>query len=276
MVPRLLLGPHRLLLGPLTAAAAPLPRRRALAGRRPMSSSTAASAAPAPAHRPRRPLRGVVFDMDGTLTVPVIDFPAMYREVLGGDAAYAAARAAGGGSVDILHSIEAWAPDKQRQAYEVIARFEREGLGRLQIMPGASELCGFLDAKQIRRGLITRNVKDAVDLFHQRFGITFTPALSREFRPYKPDPAPLLHICSTWNIPAHEVIMVGDSPKDDIVCGKRAGAFTCLLDETGRYGRHDSLPEEVKPDFKVSSLTEVFTVLEKHFDLASVSAESRI
>jgi hypothetical protein len=78
----------------------------------------------------------VVFDMDGTLTVPAIDFPAMYREVLGGDAAYAAARAAGGGAVDILHCIEGWPPGKQRHAYEVIARFEKEGLDRLQIMPG--------------------------------------------------------------------------------------------------------------------------------------------
>jgi hypothetical protein len=135
MLPRLLNGPHRLLLGgPHASGAAPLHRRRVLAGRRAMS----ASASPAPAPGPKRPLRGVVFDMDGTLTVPVIDFPAMYREVLGGDAAYAAARGSGGGSVDILHCIEDWAPDKQRHAYEVIARFEREGLDRLQIMPGRS------------------------------------------------------------------------------------------------------------------------------------------
>nr|CAB3448325.1 unnamed protein product [Digitaria exilis] len=200
----LLLGPQRLLLGPLARG-----RRAAVAGVRAAMSS----AAP----RSRRPLRGVVFDMDGTLTVPVIDFPAMYREVLGGDEAYAAARAAGGGAVDILHCIEGWAPDKQRHAYEVIARFEKEGLDRLQIMPADQ--------------------------------MTFAPALSREFRPYKPDPAPLLHICSTWNIPPHEVIMVG------------------------RYGPHDSLPEEVKPDFMVSSLTEVFTVLEENFDLAPVPAE---
>jgi hypothetical protein len=78
----------------------------------------------------------VVFDMDGTLTVPVIDFPAMYREVLGGEAAYAAAREAGGGAVDILHCIESWGPDQQQRAYEAIARFERDGLDRLQIMPG--------------------------------------------------------------------------------------------------------------------------------------------
>jgi hypothetical protein len=100
-----------------------------------MSSSSSAAAAPrAPARRAT--LRGVVFDMDGTLTVPVIDFPAMYREVLGGEAAYAAARAAGGGAVDILHCIESWGPDEQRRAYEAIARFERDGLDRLQIMPG--------------------------------------------------------------------------------------------------------------------------------------------
>jgi hypothetical protein len=57
-----------------------------------------------------------------------------------------------------------------------------------------------------------------------------------------------------------------------IVCGKRAGAFTCLLDETGRYGPQDSLPEDVKPDFMVSSLPEVLSVLEKHFDLAPALA----
>lgn len=46
--------------------------------------------------------------------------------------------------------------------------------------------------------------------------IVFSPALSREFRPCKPDPAPLLHICSSWSIQPHEVMMVGDSLKDDV------------------------------------------------------------
>jgi len=46
--------------------------------------------------------------------------------------------------------------------------------------------------------------------------ITFSPALSREFRPYKPDPGPLLHICSLWEVQPNEVIMIGDSLKDDV------------------------------------------------------------
>ncbi|XP_008789474.1 haloacid dehalogenase-like hydrolase domain-containing protein At2g33255 isoform X2 [Phoenix dactylifera] len=218
----------------------------------------------------RATLRGVVFDMDGTLTVPVIDFAAMYRAVLGDEGLAAARAASPSGNVDILHHIETWDPLEQQKAYEIIAQFERQGLDRLQIMPGATELCEYLDSKKIR-GLITRNIKAAVDLFHQRFGMKFIPALSREFLPYKPDPAPLLHICSTWGIRPSEVMMIGDSARDDVVCGNRAGAFTCLLDETGRYCSPESLSDDQKPDFKVSSLIEVHSLLETHFDLVPQS-----
>ncbi|KAF5736692.1 haloacid dehalogenase-like hydrolase domain-containing protein [Tripterygium wilfordii] len=215
---------------------------------------------------PKTRLRGVVFDMDGTLTVPVIDFGAMYNAVLG-EKEYRRVKAESPSGIDILHHIENWSPDKQQKAYEIILDYERQGLERLQIMPGAAELCGLLDSKKIRRGLITRNVKEAVDLFHVRFGMSFFPALSREFRPYKPDPAPLLHICSTWNVQPSEVMMVGDSLKDDVACGKQAGAFTCLLDEKGRYGSSDFAKSDLQPDFKVASLSEVYSLLEEKFDL---------
>ncbi|XAR48905.1 N-acylneuraminate-9-phosphatase [Bertholletia excelsa] len=233
-----------------------------------MSSLPSASACTAAAEggRYKARLRGVVFDMDGTLTVPVIDFPAMYRSVLG-EEEYLAVKSKNPSGIDILNHIECWSPEKRRRAYEIIADFERQGLDRLQIMPGASELCDFLDRRKIRRGLITRNVKAAVDLFHCRFGITFAPALSREFRPYKPDPAPLLHICSTWEVQSNEVMMIGDSLKDDVACGKRAGAFTCLLDETGRYDSPEYAKVEFKPDYKVSSLAEILSILEENFDL---------
>ena len=46
-------------------------------------------------------LRDVVFDSDGTLTLPVIDFQAMYREVFRPEA-YVVAKQGGGGSIDIL------------------------------------------------------------------------------------------------------------------------------------------------------------------------------
>ncbi|MFQ6662968.1 hypothetical protein Gotur_030645 [Gossypium turneri] len=219
-------------------------------------------------------LRGVVFDMDGTLTVPVIDFAAMYKAVLG-DVEYKRIKAENPSGIDILHHIESWSPEKQQEAYKIIADFEKQGLDRLQIMPDPLCVWRILrdnrisismskhkylkkieELKHNRRGLITRNVKDAVDLFHQRFGMMFSPALSRDFRPYKPSPAPLLHICSTWDVQPNEVMMVGDSLKDDVACGKNAGALTCLLDEKGRYGSQDFANLDLTPDFKVSSLIE--------------------
>lgn len=80
-------------------------------------------------------LRGVVFDMDGTLTVPVIDFAAMYRSVLGEDE-YKRIKAESPTGIDILHHIESWSADKQQKAYETIADFEKQGIDKLQIMPG--------------------------------------------------------------------------------------------------------------------------------------------
>lgn len=230
------------------------------------STTMATSTSISLSSKPR--LKGIVFDMDGTLTVPVIDFQAMYRAVLGHDE-YLAVKSKSPSGIDILHHIESWSPDKQRRAYEVIADYEKQGLDRLQIMPGAAELCSFLDSRNIRRGLITRNVKDAVDLFHERFNMKFSPALSREYRPYKPDPAPLLHICSTWEVQSNEVMMIGDSLKDDVACGKQAGAFTCLLDETGRYDAPEYANVQHKPDYKVSSLVEVQSLLERDFELTS-------
>lgn len=52
-----------------------------------------------------------------------------------------------------------------------------------------------------------------------------------------------------------------------VVCGKRAGAFTRLLEEMGRYDSPDCFTADVKPDFKVSSLREVCSLLEANFEL---------
>ena len=58
----------------------------------------------------------------------------------------------------------------------------------------------------------------SVDHFHGShfIGQPFLPALDRDFRPYKPSPDALLHICREWRIPPQECLMVGDSAKDDV------------------------------------------------------------
>lgn len=61
-------------------------------------------------------------------------------------------------------------------------------------------------------------------------GQLFSPIVTREFRPPKPDPAGILHIAEQWGLQdgGSSLIMVGDS-MDDMAAGRRAGAATVLL-----------------------------------------------
>jgi phosphoglycolate phosphatase-like HAD superfamily hydrolase len=60
--------------------------------------------------------------------------------------------------------------------------------------------------------------------------------------------------------------MIGDSAKDDIVCGKRAGAKTILID-VARNVDSGRLPSEQQPNFHVHSMHDVAQVLQQHFTL---------
>ncbi len=206
-----------------------------------------------------RTIKGVVFDMDGTLTVPCIDFQEMRRRV-------------GVEEGDILHVIHGWPVEKQEDAFRKIAEIEEEALEKLQVMPGAVELCATLDEKKTPRALVTRNVSSSVKFFHDTaFPLPpFHPSISREWKPYKPDPASLHHIADCWSVGSDELVMIGDSAKDDVVCGNAAGAVTILLDEKRLYqSREDPSLLNARPDFIVNSLHEASTVLHHFLQLSA-------
>lgn len=159
--------------------------------------------------------RGVIFDMDGTLTVPAIDFAAM-RARLGIPAG------------DILAIIRDWEPDRRSWAFAVIEELEAVARDRLELQPGALDLVRLLDQRGIAKALMTRNTRLTADFLMERMAVRFEPVLTREFWPVKPSPEPALHISRSWGIAPADVLMVGDY-RDDILCGQRAGMRTFLL-----------------------------------------------
>lgn len=185
--------------------------------RRAAASLAMRSATPAPR------LRGVVFDMDGTLTVPNLDFGEMYR------------RAGVPKGEDIL--APRWRDDPTASA--VVEEMEEEGRRTLRIMPGAGEFATWLHAHGVPMALVTRNSARTIAHFHEHVWPAnlppMSPAISRDdAHPAKPDPAALAAIAETWGIPLGPgLLMVGDSPANDVCFGKAAGVRTALLD-TGR------------------------------------------
>ena len=149
-------------------------------------------------------------------------------------------------------------------------------LVNMKLMPGTAEVAHHLDGEGVPRAIITRNVPDGVAHFHNNVfpHRPFDPALARTFTPYKPAPDALLHICKHWGIQASEVVMVGDSAKDDIVCGNRAGAQTILIDFEQKY-KLDELPHEHRPTFHVFSMHEVLEVLREKCVLLPRSVEQQ-
>jgi len=74
---------------------------------------------------------------------------------------------------------------------------------------------------------------------------------------HKPEGEPVLKACELLKLEPDEVLMVGDS-HNDILCGKNAGAKTCLV-------KYTALPLEKllehKPDYVIDSVEEILNVI---------------
>jgi len=200
------------------------------------------------------PIRGIIFDMDGTLTHPCIDFKKM-RERLAIP------------SGDVLRIIDSYNPTLKQEALRIIDEVEEEGRNQLKLQRGIGELLTYLSKKGIKHGVVTRNSEKSINHFIDHLKSTekipdsFAIKLTREFPlPYKPDPASSLHICKEWNLNPHEVMFVGDF-RDDLLCGNSAGNVTCLLNNE-LNGEFTNLA-----DLNVKRLDELIHYLENGFEV---------
>ncbi|TDZ39798.1 putative uncharacterized hydrolase [Colletotrichum spinosum] len=220
-------------------------------------------------------LKGVVFDVDGTLCEPQTYMFGQMRDALKITK-----------SVDILdHIYSLPTTEAQETAMESIRQIERTAMASQVAQPGLVELMAYLDSRGVRKGICTRNFDAPVAHLLAKFleGSLFEPIITRDFRPPKPDPAGILHIAKTWGLTrdstnaatgevqadASALIMVGDSI-DDMTAGRRAGAATVLLanDVNVHLVNHDHT------DFVIRRLDELIPVLEDGFRSRAASTAS--
>ncbi|KYG49172.1 hypothetical protein M433DRAFT_59684 [Acidomyces richmondensis BFW] len=209
-------------------------------------------------------LKGVVFDMDGTLCEPQNYMFDEMRQALGIPK-----------HIDILDHIHALPPPEQAEAFRQIQDIERTAMGKQIPQVGLVGLMEYLDAHHIPKGICTRNFDAPVTHLleeHLPNHINpFTPIVTRDFRPPKPSPAGILHIARAWGITeAHPdsdvssedrllpLLMVGDSI-DDMIAGRSAGALTVLLRSEGK----EELERDPRTDVVISRLDELIHLLDQ-------------
>ncbi len=192
-------------------------------------------------------LRGIIFDMDGTLTKPKVDFAALEREI--------------GAKVGfIIDYAERSSPEERKRALDILERYEAQAAMESELNEGVLEMLDFVSKKKIKKALLTRNSRKSVDTVLRKHNlyVYFEFIVSREDTKPKPAPDPIFLLSKRMDIHTDYLLMVGDY-KYDIMCGKAAGTKTVLL----RYKEY--VETEIIPDFEINSIREVVDIIE-HFE----------
>jgi HAD superfamily hydrolase (TIGR01549 family) len=157
----------------------------------------------------------LLFDMDGTLPRPSLDFPAIKREM-------------GIGDKPILEALAELGPHQRAAAQAVLHRHEERAAAESTLNPGCAELIDWIDRKQLPIALITRNSRRSVDVVIQRHKLRIEILITRDDGPFKPDPAPLLRACEQLKIDPKQAWMIGDG-RYDVEAGLAAGMKTVWI-----------------------------------------------
>ncbi|PQO39468.1 HAD family hydrolase [Bremerella cremea] len=165
-------------------------------------------------------LRGIIFDMDGTIVDSGLDFAAMRKEM--------GLRS----GVPILEQLNELSPGERAEMETILHRHEMAGADRATIIDGADRLLAALSDEGRPMAIVTRNSTETTAHTLSRLKIDhfFDIVICREDGPHKPDPWAILEICRRWRFAVDEVVMVGDFELD-IQSAVNAGCPSVLYTE---------------------------------------------
>jgi len=213
-------------------------------------------------------IRGVVFDLDGTLVDSRADIARATNHALGahgrptlkddeissyvGDGARALLSRAARLPTDD--------PELDRMLEAFLAYYAEHATDFTVPMPGARELLEAL--ADLPLAVCTNKPQRTTAAVLEGLG------LARHFRVVvadgdrlekKPSPEPIFHIAERLGVAASELLMVGDGPQD-IECGRRAGALTVGV----RGGiADDQRLLDARPDHVIERLDELLPVIQR-------------
>jgi phosphoglycolate phosphatase-like HAD superfamily hydrolase len=225
------------------------------------------------------PIKGIIFDMDGTLTKPQTWMFGEMRSQLEVPS-----------GVDILDHLGSLPTEEDKHIAELKLRaIEEKAMNEQEPTKGLLNIFTKLNNLGIKTSICTRNVPKPVGDFCKKFlncspyetdihnvndvdinnkkfnnNLISGPIVTREFYPPKPSPIPLLHIINSWGVSPKQVIMVGDSI-DDMDAGLAAGCAVVLLrHEDNLHVENNYLIDELnsKLDNTAIDLDDLFTILQ--------------
>ncbi len=169
-------------------------------------------------------IKGIIFDLDGVLVKSLLDFSLISREIFGSQE-----------KKPVLESINNIKdPEKKAQAWKILDKHEKKAAFTCRLTRGIVELLKFLEQKEIKKSIVTRNSKKSICTVLNRFNLSFDGIISREDAPPKPAKEPVLLACRQMELSPKEVIFLGDY-EFDMISGRKAGVITALLRSNNQF-----------------------------------------
>lgn len=183
-----------------------------------------------------------IFDLDGTLTLPIHDFDYIRREL---DIPYV---------TDILGHLDSLPEAEASIRHTRLHQIELDLARNATPSSGAVEMLTKLHKSGVQLGILTRNDRDIALLTLKTIGVGHYFASENVLGRYeavpKPDPAGIHHLLSVWGADPADAVMVGDY-LFDLQAGRAAGTTTVHV------SRPDGKSWPEFTDLAVASLTDL-------------------
>ncbi len=178
-------------------------------------------------------LRGVIFDLDGTVVENDYDWTGIRAEL-------------GTGETSILAYLDALEGPERAAKWAVLESHEAAQTEASVLREGVRELLALLRARGLAAALVTNNSRRNTEFLLGKFGLSFDCVVTRESGLWKPSGAPFLEVLRTFGLAPDACGVVGDT-RFDVLAALDAGigAIFLLSDEPELF---DGLPVEVFRD----------------------------
>jgi HAD superfamily hydrolase (TIGR01549 family) len=190
-------------------------------------------------------IKAVIFDLDGTLTQPTLDFDIIREEM--------------GLALDgkpILEAMVTMTPPQLEKAQKVLLVHEERAVECSELHHGAKETIDALRNRGLQIGVLTRNKRENALRVANKHDLAFDAVLGREDGPAKPDAFGLLSLCKKFFAEPHETLMVGDYIHD-LECARAAGAIGVLMKSHPNSQRFAEYA-----DFTIANLGSILQIVE--------------
>jgi len=162
-------------------------------------------------------VKAVIFDLDGTITQPCLDFAQIRREMGLQD-----------NPEPILEAMEGMPDAQMARALAILHRHEKRAVECSVLNPHVRDVLGILRDQGVRIGILTRNLRENALSVSRKHELEFDAVVGRDDGPAKPDAFGVHTLCRKFKVLPEQTLLVGDY-LHDMLCARAAGAIGILL-----------------------------------------------